>query len=262
MKKQQRKYKSKRSVCIVTMVVVAIVIIVIGVCGREKKVETSKRKVMLGNWKQQGNEYHICTVEANGHEINCACSDKKWERFETELSLQEMAKQNKDFIKEITWHLNFGKEVKGNLYFAGNNYYVIYEDIETEDVTNDYIARCNTCEISYGFDIEYGVAPFPMEMTFDSGWQEKWVEEGNEKDYYSRFFDIFTFEEMCEYYGRYTDGTAQIDCDNQLIYVDVYDESSKLDENETALAEKFLCIDFQNQRFILNKGGDYEKIYE
>ena len=136
-----------------------------------------------------------------------------------------------------------------------NNYYVIYHVPKTEQVDEYYKALCMSITINSNTDIPRVTLPFPMYLSLTPNI----VNSHNEKSekYVDYFFERFTFEDACEFYERYTNGVAEIEYDNKLIYVDAREKNS-----ERTYHEKYLCIDFVNRRFICDKDGENEVVFE
>ncbi len=210
-------------------------------------------KVPVSAWDDVGMHYIVCKIEKKDISTNFTESRTS---FHSELSLEELAEQNEDFIEEIVWFDNVC-EYRANLYFADNNYYVLSYHPETEQREGYYLVTGMGCDLQPGTDIVRAFAPLPMEFPLSQDLLEYYEEAFGEK-YMNRFFDNISFEDACEYYERYTDGTAEIDYENQLIYVNAKEKSA----NAEGLLEKYLCIDFNNRRFICDKGGEQEAIFE
>jgi len=216
-----------------------------------KKNENGMYNVPVSSWNDPYSRYIICEIENN--DISTNFTDA-FATFNSKLTLDELAEQNDDFIGKTTYYLRH-LEYDANLYFSDNNYYVIYHVPKTEQVDEYYKALCMSITINSNTDIPRVTLPFPMYLSLTPNI----VNSHNEKSekYVDYFFDRFTFEDSCEFYERYTNGVAEIDYDNKLIYVDAREKNS-----ERTYHEKYLCIDFVNRRFICDKDGENEVVFE
>lgn len=210
-------------------------------------------KVPVSAWDDSTRHYIVCKIENKDIFTNFTESRTS---FQSDLSLEELAKQNPDFLEEVIW-FDEVCEYRANLYFADNRYYVVYYQPQTDNAEGYYVATGMGCDLQPGTDIARVFVPLPMEFPLSKSLLEYYEDLFGEK-YMNRFFDNISFEKACEYYERYTDKTAEIDYENQLIYVNAKEKSA----NAEGLLEKYLCIDFKNRRFICDKDGEQESIFE
>jgi len=221
------------------------------------KNENGMYNVPVGCWNDASSRYIICEIENNDISTNYS---EYSTTFRSNLTLDELAEQNDDFIKKIKYYNDF-LEYDANLYFSDNNYYVVYYRPKTELREEAYSATCLSCVLNPDtknseINISRAVAPLPMYLLLNESTIQTYKEEKGVK-YLDYFFDRFTFEDACEFYERYTNGVAEIDYDNKLIYVDAREKNS-----ERTYHEKYLCIDFVNRRFICDKDGENEVVFE
>lgn len=215
------------------------------------KNENGMYNVPVSSWNDVHSVYIISEIENNDISINYS---EAFTTFKSDLTLDELAEQNDDFIKRITYYSSMF-EYEANLYFSDNNYYILYYSPKDNERDAYYVARCVSCIILPYTNISQAIVPFPMNYTLEQDIIDSYEDNGN--NYLGYFFDRFTFEDACEFYERYTNGVAEIDFDNKLIYVDAREMNHK-----NTYHEKYLCIDFVNRRFICDKDGENEVVFE
>lgn len=216
------------------------------------KNENGMYNVPVSSWDNDGSRYVICEIENNNISTNYSDS---YTKFQSKLTLDELAKQNKDFIEKTKLYYDH-LEYDANLYFSDNNYYMIFYTPKNEDYDAFYTAISLSSMISSNEKLSRTVFPLPMNILLSEVVIKSYKEE-RDIVYLDYFFDRFTFEDACEFYERYTNGVAEIDYGNKLIYVDAREMNHK-----NTYHEKYLCIDFVNRRFICDKDGENEVVFE
>lgn len=217
-----------------------------------KKNEDGMYNVPVSSWDDPHSRYIICEIEDKRFSPNYG---DYYTTFRSDLTLDELAEQNGDFLKRIKYYSRL-MEYDANLYFHNNNYYVIFYVPGNDKFDAYYKAMSVSCYLYPEKGISIATAPLPMDLTLSSYVVTDYRETYDES-YLKYFFDNLTFEDVCEFYDKYENGVAEYDKENKLIYVDVREKTG-----QKTYHEKYLCIDFNNRQFICDKGGENEYIFE
>ncbi|MCD8119569.1 MAG: hypothetical protein LUE29_08840 [Lachnospiraceae bacterium] len=200
--------------------------------------------VSVSRWDEQHDFYEICRAEdltvQKDSTYRTAC-------FESGKSLSKLAGQNEDYVGRIRDpYATGGTFTVANLYFHDNAYYILYDfGSDTDNGMHTYMAQALYCKVSLSGEYDRYV-PFPM-------WAVGFGHIPND-DAVEEIFENLTFEELCEFYERFTDGTAEIYYENQKIKVDACDMFAE------EKYSKVFCIDYKNGRFVWDEGGEEEVI--
>lgn len=211
--------------------------------------------VMVSSWNDDS-RYAICKIY--GKDSVATDCREAWTGFHTSLSLDELVAQNSDYIGDVLWEYMLLDWYEAKLYFAHNNYYVLYK---TEADSDEYQVRC--CYGSWSVHEADITFPIPLYFLASESMFELCTTE-MDVVLIEYLFENYTFEYMKDFYERYSGNIAKIDEENQKIYITGYDMSDK------CLREYCLCMDYQNGVMVYDDGeseivetnGDYINITE
>ena len=126
-----------------------------------KKNEDGMYNVPVSSWDDPHSRYIICEIEDKTFSPNYG---DYYTTFGSDLTLDELAEQNGDFLKRIKYYSRL-KEYDANLYFHNNNYYVIYYVPETDKMDSYYMAMSVSCYLYPEKGISVATAPLPINLT-------------------------------------------------------------------------------------------------
>lgn len=182
-------------------------------------------------------------------------------------NMKNICEKNKEYITDKgKYKDNEGNTHDAVYFFYNNNAYVLYDTEISEDVpeeeTSTWVHLRNRMiwdEIDYsdprnGIYQEYLVkVPFPVCVNIDSYTvRECWENEENWDE--KHLFSLCTFDEAKKFYNMFSEGTAFVDDENEVIKVRGTVSSPKSNENKPVWA----ILDFRNKTYeVQNENGSF-----
>lgn len=162
-------------------------------------------------------------------------------------SLDDFAKENKDFVSDYTY-VYCGTKFDAKLFYKDNNYYVMYE---VKSPKSDYVCYYidNLCADIF-INNKSTYAPAMMTLYL----KKKLGDMILKKDI-SSYFDNYTFEQTKEFYERMDKEFYSIDEEHHIISV----RGSSY--NDAEYVDNALVIDFDNRTITARDADGNEEVY-
>lgn len=218
MKKARKKWIIIAAILIIIIVTV-IVKIIIPMVKKYQKVP-----VILNYWNDKKAQYTVCEIYGEVHYSTWDTVDRT--TFVTEMTMDEIIETNKDdFLGMYT--INYSHEKReAAVFFRDDNYFYIIKDEEEGRENIYYTSQLSgkwCADGMHNADIRY---PFPDPFHIHDGMVELGKEIGY--DYLGEIFNLYSFEDMKEFYSRLSDDLYTIDEENRTITVKAYGNTNNL----------------------------------
>lgn len=200
----------------------------------KKKLEDQLADVTVTSWNDLSREYIIAKVDGETDSIKYKCT--AW--FETDSKIDDIVKDNKDYIGMYEYHC-YNERINSYLFYKDNNYYVIYKTDEKRYEVKNLYSDITIHNIMY--------VPTPMRIDVDVRLEDDRVTLcDNVDDEIGYFFDNYTYDEVKEFYSKMDEKIINVNDDEKIIKVNGY----AVQKND--YVEEAFVIDFNNKTIVIN----------
>lgn len=227
----------KKTYKIAIVVLIIFVIMFVGISifyYRSKKLEDKLVDVTVTSWNDLTKEYIIAKIDGETDSVKYKCN--AW--FETDSKIDDIVKDNKDYIGLYDYHC-YNESIDSYLFYKDNNYYVIYKTDEKRYEVKNLYSDITIHNIMY--------VPTPMRINVDVTLEDDKVTLCDDvADEIGYFFDNFTYDDAKEFYSKIDEKIINVNDDKKTIKVNGY-AVQKDDYVEDAFV-----IDFNNKTIVIN----------
>lgn len=190
---------------------------------KAEKNKDADTPVLLYPWNSSDIQYAVCYTT---DEVSYSYSDStlvQRVRFATKLSLEELIETNKeDYLGDFVFREDDGEEHQSALFYANNNYYVIFPDGEDDVKTNYRAENLAAIWCMDGFITARIYFPCPVNMSISQFNIRNASQYYGMDNYFNLLFENYTFEECKEFYEKLDSSLCLIDEEEKTITVKAY----------------------------------------
>lgn len=227
---------------------------------RENPKDLKQIKLSVERWDTKQKDFSVQAVRF-GTGSGCVSEfGQNWEFISYKENLKTVQKKNPSYFVELTDYLDENHtKYKAARYFKNNNSYVLYERSEKGKKHNYLCLENQMLTLEYpkymNENQKYISFPYPScKSLSDFKIEESW--EKNEDFYEKEFWQLYSYEDLKEFYQNFEKGTAECSDKTQTILVKAMEHDY---DNKTSDAS--VLLDFKNHNFIV-KNPQGKKIFD
>ncbi|WP_026835363.1 hypothetical protein [Eubacterium xylanophilum] len=221
----------KKIVIIISVIIIITFGLLLVVKNLESTVTECPDKVEMMQWNK-GREYNgILETKLDG-KVNYSDDGATGPLayFNSPLTLEDMVSANS---KIYAGKLAEGTDREKDIFLYDNSLYALEKSKDEKQENGDYVFYNLSASAEYKIDRVW--FPMPVKLAFDADIYQLHLDHN---DCLTKDLFAYSFEELCDFYGKLDDKTVSIDKENQIIRCD------GCSQGDQKIIKDFLTIDY------------------